>query len=324
MAAMCVAMLAGCAKKESKLEISFPERFDTETVELVSFGDSTLLKSGQLNGGLLTFDNSDLVSGEPQIVQIMIDGRVKGFAVIEPGTARIDDSMSVAQGSPLNDRFTKAIEQLDSVENLNDMIKYVDFAEQAYNDNKDNPLGLYFGVEWMKYAEPQRVDSLLKTVPADFKALPRVQKYAKFAELRARTAPGQKYVDFSAVQPDGQNLALSRLIKPGRYTLVDFWASWCPYCIKELPELAELYERYNDKGLDIIGIAVRDQAEDTQKSIEKHGIKWPVMFNAERKPYDIYGFSGIPHLMLIGPDGTIIARGENAKQTAERLATLLR
>jgi hypothetical protein len=67
---------------------------------------------------------------------------------------------------------------------------------------------------------------------------------------------------------------------------------------------------------------VRDKAEDTKASVEKHGLKWNVMYNAERIPYNIYGFTGIPHLMLLGPDGVIISRGESTKQLATRLEAI--
>ena len=316
-------LLAGaCSKKESRLEMNFSDKFEGKTVELVSFEDSTILKSGIVSDGRLIFDNTDLLGAGPKLAQVMIDGRVRAFLVVEEGTAQLADTMSVAQGTPLNDRFLSLIGEMDSVENLNDMIKYTEFAEVKYNANKDNPLGTYFGVEWMKYAEPQRVDSMLREAPESFRSIPRVEKYAAFARLRAKTAPGQPFVDFSATQPDGSVQTLASFVRPGRYTLVDFWASWCPYCIKELPELKELYSRYKEKGLDIVGVAVRDKVEDTEASVAKHGIDWDVLYNAQRIPYDIYGFSGIPHLMLIGPDGKIVARGESAAQTATRLEAI--
>ena len=50
---------------------------------------------------------------------------------------------------------------------------------------------------------------------------------------------------------------------------------------------------------------------------------WPVVFNTERRAYDIYGFSGIPHHILLGPDGTIISRGESLRQIDARLKKAL-
>jgi len=67
-------------------------------------------------------------------------------------------------------------------------------------------------------------------------------------------------------------------------------------------------------------VAVRDLPEDTRAMVEKQEIVWPVLYNTERVPYDIYGFSGIPHHILVAPDGTIVSRGESAAQLRDRLA----
>lgn len=77
-------LLIGCGKKESTLELDYPG-YEGETVELISFTDSTILKSGVVNGGKIIFDNSDCLSDGPVLGQVMIDGRVKGFFVLEEG-----------------------------------------------------------------------------------------------------------------------------------------------------------------------------------------------------------------------------------------------
>lgn len=87
--------------------------------------------------------------------------------------------------------------------------------------------------------------------------------------------------------------------------------------------MKELYSDLHDKGVEIVGVAVRDTPDDTKAVMAKNGIEWPVVFNTGRVPYDIYGFSGIPHHILIGPDGTIFARGESVQQTRQRLSKLL-
>ncbi len=71
--------------------------------------------------------------------------------------------------------------------------------------------------------------------------------------------------------------------------------------------------------VEIVGVAVRDIPEDTRAMVAKQDIPWPILYNTERRPYGIYGFSGIPHHMLISPDGVIISRGENVSQLRSRL-----
>lgn len=87
--------------------------------------------------------------------------------------------------------------------------------------------------------------------------------------------------------------------------------------------MKQLYADYHDKGFDIIGVAVRDKIDDTSAMVAKHELPWQVVYNTQRVPYDIYGFSGIPHHMLIGPDGVIISRGESVAQIRARIEQLL-
>ncbi len=312
-------ILTGCAGKP-KLTVSLPDKFEGQEVELTNFLDSAKIASGVFSNGSLQID-ADV--DEPVFAAVMVDGRTRAFYVAEPGNAVLNDSTSAATGTPLNDRFASLIATLDSIENLDDMPLYLDFVEQKYNENKDNPIGSYFGIEWLKYAPIEKADSMLALAPEVLKNSPKTEHYLRFARLRAATSPGKQFTDFEGETADGKPLAFSSLVKPGVYTLVDFWASWCPYCIKELPELASLREKWGGKGFEIVGVAVRDTPEDTKGAINKHNITWPVLFNTQRKPYEIYGFSGIPHHILIGPDGKIVSRGETPAQIDTYLGKVL-
>ena len=314
---------AAC-KKESKIEMNLSDKYEGKTVELISFADSTVLSSAVITDGKAEFVNQESDSLKfPLFAQIVIDGRIRAYYVMEDGVSQLTDSMSVPTGTPLNDRFSTLLATLDSIENLDDMEQYVEFAEKSYNDNKDNVLGAYFGVEWLKYADPAKVDSFLNVSPKDFRDTKKVRYYEAFARHRAQTAPGMKYTDFEGETVSGNKTTLSSYIVPGHYTLLDFWASWCPYCIKELPDLASLYSDFHDKGFDIVGVAVRDKTADTEAMVKKRDLKWNILYNTQKVPYDIYGFSGIPHHILLDPDGVIISRGENVAKIRERLEEYL-
>lgn len=313
---------AGC-KKEARLQINLSDRFEGQTVELMNYADSTVVAVAEVKDGKAEFVTSDGQQALPFFACIMIDGRLRAFYVAEPGTAQLTDSTSTAFGTPLNDRFTYALSTLDSIENSDDMERYVSFSEEQYNSNKGNPLGDYFCIEWLKYANPSSVDSLLQGAPETLRVSQRVKYYENFARHRAATSPGRKFTDFTGEDANGRGKALSSEAGKGKYTLIDFWASWCPYCIKELPDLASLYSDFREKGLEIVGVAVRDKPEDTKAMVEKYEIGWPVIYNTQKVPYDIYGFSGIPHHILLDPEGVIISRGENTAKIRERLEELL-
>jgi peroxiredoxin len=42
----------------------------------------------------------------------------------------------------------------------------------------------------------------------------------------------------------------------GKVVLVNFWATSCVTCVKEMPELIDIYRKYNDRGLDLVAVAM--------------------------------------------------------------------
>ncbi len=146
-------------------------------------------------------------------------------------------------------------------------------------------------------------------------ASPAVSGYAplqkKLEQLRAidATSAGHRYIDIQGV--DGK---LSDLIE-GRVALVDFYASWCGPCRAEIRDnLVPLWKKYQQKGLVVVGLNVweRGTAEQReaahQKVMADLGITYPQLVDSTRTATDTYGVNGIPQIILIGSDGTILAR----------------
>ena len=73
--------------------------------------------------------------------------------------------------------------------------------------------------------------------------------------------------------------------------------------------LKDIQQKYKDDDrLDILGVAVWDEVDATRQAIQQHGLTWPCILDAQTIPTDLYGISGIPCIILFGPDGTILSR----------------
>ena len=156
--------------------------------------------------------------------------------------------------------------------------------------------------------EGEKLDAIIATMGEVVLSNPQIASYIASLEREKMTAVGSKFSDFTIEYEDGTKVSLSDYVGKGSYVLVDFWASWCGPCRRSMPELIKLYNEYHPQGLEILGVAVWDRPEDTQKAIEEEQIPWPQIINAQKIPTDTYGITGIPHLILFAPDGTILLR----------------
>ena len=60
-----------------------------------------------------------------------------------------------------------------------------------------------------------------------------------------------------------------------------------------------------ERGVDTLTDA---EVDETQKAIEEEQLPYPQMINSQKIATDAYGITGIPEIILFGPDGTIVAR----------------
>lgn len=308
-------------------------QYDNNMAYLVDFDNAVKIDSAIVTDGSVQFAGH---IETPRIARITVGGNRGPVVIVEEG--EIDVSADgIPVGSVLNDKiqeFNNKVSELSAEArklNRNDSVQEVRYQEllteyhalpaKAYEENRNNVLGLYMYLQ-------DAIEKPLNQITADMAANQMLASSAslksicKNKRIQLETGEGKHYKDFT-VEYDGKSETFSSYIKPGRYTLVDFWASWCGPCVRQLKVIKELYARYKDKGLDVVGVAVWDKPEDTLEAIKKHDLPWPCIINAQTVPTDLYGIEGIPCIMLINPDGIIVSRGKQGTNLVNDVDTAM-
>ena len=118
---------------------------------------------------------------------------------------------------------------------------------------------------------------------------------------------------FSARALDGSDVSLATL--RGRPVLFDFWASWCPPCRDSVIGLRRIADQYGGR-LAIVGIGLDDDPRAFEAFVfNEHLPGHQVHDGGAAGPIGrAYGVpaTGIPHVVLVGPDGKVAAIGRMA------------
>lgn len=130
--------------------------------------------------------------------------------------------------------------------------------------------------------------------------------------------------EISLPNPEGETMNLSDL--RGKYVLIDFWASWCGPCRVENPNVVRLYNKYKGDKFEIFSVSLDKDKEKWKKAIDADGLIWDYHVS-ELTGWDTdliqkYQFNGIPHTVLIDPDGKVIAeklRGPGLERKLQEL-----
>ena len=133
-----------------------------------------------------------------------------------------------------------------------------------------------------------------------------VEKEKEFPEV------GEIAPDFQAPSQTGE---LNSLYKTkGKFTVIDFWASWCKPCRDQSPELVELHNNYRSKGLTMMSVSLDRNNERWLQAIKDDNLNWTHVSNLKHWKDPIaaeYNVRSIPELFLIDEKGAVLARSHD-------------
>ena len=197
--------------------------------------------------------------------------------------------------------------------------------DRFIDSNMHNAVGLHLFLTNGFSIDRQK--ELLAKMPETYLSHPKVQQVIKNLELKEKTLVGKPFIDFEMPTPDGSTLKLSDVVSKHKYTLIDYWATWCAPCRKEMPHVIEAYNEYGQKGLAIIGISLDNHADKWKAAIKEWKMPWLHMSDLKGWKCEgaaLYSVHAVPATVIIAQDGTIVARDLRGEALMAKLAELMK
>jgi thiol-disulfide isomerase/thioredoxin len=113
----------------------------------------------------------------------------------------------------------------------------------------------------------------------------------------------------------------------GKVVVLDFWATWCVPCADLYPVLSDWRRTLGRDGLVVIGLTRLDDRQSetslVRSFVAERGLDYPVAVLEDNRTHLAYGVEGIPHTVIIGPDGRVRWWGSGS-DVAEAAGQILR
>ena len=290
--------------------------------ELYFIGDSPW------HGGYVFLDGNDIKLTLEDVTEEQMCWEVKGSPLNEVyrrfEKVLYDETFGQIKDS-LNALFYEARERQDQEEMArikNESMPYYDegvkrermFVDSYIQENKANPLGIYlyysrvfqrkdFPTEEEIAAEREYIQSFGEMAKVSSSFMKMEQQLSRYENC----AIGHEAPEIVGKDTLGNELKLSDL--RGNYVLVDFWNSYCHWCREETPALKRALEHFAGKNFKILGVSFDRVKKLWMDAIHEDGSYWDhLMLEKGDDVMERYCIKGIPHIILVGPDGKILAK----------------
>jgi cytochrome c biogenesis protein CcmG/thiol:disulfide interchange protein DsbE len=127
---------------------------------------------------------------------------------------------------------------------------------------------------------------------------------AKSTDDVAHPLLGHRGPDFSRKTVTGHDTVSLHSLK-GKVAIVDFWATWCVPCKKSFPKLEALNAKYQENGLEIVGISEDDDKDGISSFASDLGAQFPLIWDENKSIATKWQPKSMPTTFVVDRKGTV-------------------
>lgn len=146
-----------------------------------------------------------------------------------------------------------------------------------------------------------------------------------FAQASAADLSGQPLPAISLPALHGNAAPTTRASLLGKVVYVDFWASWCAPCRASFPWLDAMHNKYQARGLVVLGVNKDENVADADRFLAKYPASFPLLRDPGDALVKQLGLVGMPTAYLVDRKGVIhsVHKGFRSDDQAALEKTLL-
>lgn len=125
------------------------------------------------------------------------------------------------------------------------------------------------------------------------------------AAIPGRVDVGLPAPAYSTISLSGDSVSLAG--QRGKVVLLNVWATWCHPCRDEIPELRALHERYQGRGLELVGVSVDADGNDEgiKEFMKEFEMTYPIWRDPGENVSTRFLVIGVPATFLIDKQGVL-------------------
>lgn len=129
------------------------------------------------------------------------------------------------------------------------------------------------------------------------------------SNLKAGGGEGKDVPTAMVEDLNGQKVDFKSMLKPGKFYVISFWATWCVPCKKELSNMVDLAPKWKEKlNAEIIAVSTDDSRAKSKVKTYVTGEDWPftVLLDMNQDLMRSLGIQQIPFTLIVNGEGKIV------------------